>query len=172
MSLSLNISSSQQPPEPEILNWDEKMLETFLLTLFYRELLIENPVVQERLFLFVEDYLEIAKSLDTIKPHQRTDILPHIHIREQELDAYFLELWKGGLYGNPFFYKGEITELVIELVHDSEISSMKLCGDNFAFCLRERFAQAKDSIAADEWKIVSKNIFNSSEFVAEVRNKL
>jgi len=101
MSETAIMTPSPQSEEFEHLMQDKKVSEAFLLALFYGELLTDNPLVQKRLFLFVEDYLSVATSLATSEVKD----LSSICIQEAELDTFFLDLWNAGLYGNPSSHK-------------------------------------------------------------------
>lgn len=169
--MSLSLHTSSQPLDLETLIQDKEIFEAFLLVLFYDNLLIDNPLIQERLFLFVENYLSIAQSLNTANENDQKKILSSIHIQEKKLDQFFLGYWDAGLYGHPFFRKGEIERFFSEIIHNSEISSAGLCGEGLVYFLREKFIREKENISVCEWSIVIRHMYNSPMFVAEIMKK-
>lgn len=126
-------------PEWEQLMQDKELFRSFLLVLFYDDLLFENPLVQEKMFLFVEDYKTIAGSFDKEDAADHSNTLSSIRIQEQEVDDFFLQLWDSGMYGNPFFNEGDMKRFFREIMNNSQVSPVGLCGDDFVYFLRERF---------------------------------
>lgn len=71
---------------------DKKIFNAFLLAVFYHDLLAENPLVQEKLFLFVQNYPTVAELLNE-KNAEEEAILSSFSFQEKELEKFFLGLW-------------------------------------------------------------------------------
>jgi hypothetical protein len=152
---------------------DTTIFESFVLTLFYREISsCYNTLIQEKLFLFVEDFVEVARSLNTSDTHAQKEILLSMRIDKEKLDVFFLELSRQGMYGYPFFRKQEIQEFCTEIVDNSLVSSMKLCNNNFDYFLRQEFMNKEGSMSGEDKVSIQKNMYNNLKFTTIIREKL
>jgi len=151
---------------------DTTIFESFLLTLFYREISAYNPLIQKKLFLFVEDFVNVAQSLSTSDICAQKELLLSMRIDKEKLDAFFLELSRQGVYGYPFFRKQETQEFCTEIMNNSLIPSIKLCNNDFDYFLRQEFINREDDISEEDKGSIRKNMYNNPEFITVIREKL
>lgn len=152
---------------------DRRIFESFLLVLFYNNLLIENPALDSMLFLFAEGYVGMAGQLALADEPACKKVVSSLRIDETALDGFFLELWHAGVFGDPFFEQKDISRLFSDIAHrPTQLSFDGFCSGNLSYYLREKFLRAKDAMKSDEWENVMKHAFENPVIVHEIRARL
>lgn len=112
---------------------------------FYNHLIAENPFIDPLLFLFVENYPEIAKSLSNLNIQDHESILKNIEISEVNVENFCLKLF--------------------------EIRAQNSIADLIYF-LREKLIESEQQFSSIDWGTIMTHLCNNPVLNTQIRKKL